>query len=168
MDPLKDVPSPIEDNAQVEVQNNAHDSYWGQNDQHDGGNFDIGEDEDDDGDQPQEVVALLVAPLRRSTRERRPSTWYPSDEYVTLIEGGELESYTEAVKGEHKQQWINAMNKEMKSLHDNSTYELVKLPKGKRALKNRWVYQLKQKENTSLPQYKARLVVKGYNQKKGC
>ena len=42
----------FEDNAQVEVQNNAHDSHWGQNNQHDGGNFDIGADEDDDSDQP--------------------------------------------------------------------------------------------------------------------
>ena len=59
------------------------------------------------------------------------------------------------------------MNDEMKSLHDNDTFELVKLPQGKRALKNRWVYRLKQDENTSIPRYKARLVVKGFSQKKG-
>ncbi|KAL6336537.1 hypothetical protein AAG906_025087 [Vitis piasezkii] len=56
---------------------------------------------------------------------------------------------------------------EMESLHENHSFELVKLPKGKRALKNRWVYRVKQEEHTSQPRYKARLVVKGFNQKKG-
>ncbi|RVW22382.1 Retrovirus-related Pol polyprotein from transposon TNT 1-94 [Vitis vinifera] len=51
---------------------------------------------------------------------------------------------------------------EMKSLHENHSFELVKLPKGKRALKNRWVYRVKQEEHTSQPRYKARLVVKGF------
>ena len=59
------------------------------------------------------------------------------------------------------------MQDEMKSLHENHSFELVKLPKGKRALKNRWVYRVKQEEHTSQPRYKARLIVKGFSQKKG-
>nr|GFD19733.1 retrovirus-related Pol polyprotein from transposon TNT 1-94 [Tanacetum cinerariifolium] len=55
----------------------------------------------------------------------------------------------------------------MNSLHENNTFELVKLPKGKRALKNKWVYKLKTEEHTSRPRYKARLVVKGFSQKRG-
>ena len=31
----------------------------------------------------------------------------------------------------------------MKSLHENRTFELVKFPIGKRALKNRWVFRIK-------------------------
>ncbi|KAL6329151.1 hypothetical protein AAG906_011604 [Vitis piasezkii] len=54
----------------------------------------------------------------------------------------------------------------MKSLHENHSFELVKLPKEKRALKNRWVYRVKQEEHTSQPHYKVRLVIKGFNQKK--
>ncbi|GJZ45421.1 putative RNA-directed DNA polymerase [Tanacetum coccineum] len=56
---------------------------------------------------------------------------------------------------------------EMKSLYENNTFELTKLPKGKRALKNKWVYKLKNAEYTPRPRYKARLVVKGFSQKKG-
>jgi len=59
------------------------------------------------------------------------------------------------------------MQDEMQSLHDNHTYELMKLPKGKRASKNKWVYRLKYEDRSSNPRYKARLVVKGFNQKKG-
>ena len=45
--------------------------------------------------------------------------------------------------------------------------ELVQLPKSKRALKNKWVFKLKHEESNSQPRYKARLVVKGFRQKKG-
>ena len=59
------------------------------------------------------------------------------------------------------------MQEEMKSLHENKTFELVKLPKGKRALKNKWVFSIKHEEYSSNPQYKTRLVVKGFSQRKG-
>ena len=118
-------------------------------------------------DQHQAPITPPAVPLRRSTRDRQPSTRYPSDQYILLTDEGEPECYEEAMKSECKDQWVEAMKDELKSLHDNHTFELVKLPKGKRALKNRWVYRLKQDENSSSPRYKARLVVKGYSQKKG-
>ena len=43
----------------------------------------------------------------------------------------------------------------------------MKLPQGKKALKNKWVYRLKTEGNNSQLRYKARLVVKGFSQKKG-
>jgi len=55
------------------------------------------------------------------------------------------------------------MQEEVKSLHENHTYDMVKLPKGKRALKNKWIYRLKTEDKGSQPRYKARLVVKGFN-----
>ncbi|WJZ95336.1 hypothetical protein VitviT2T_014112 [Vitis vinifera] len=58
------------------------------------------------------------------------------------------------------------MHEETKSFHKNNTYELMKLPKGKRALKNKWVLRWKPGPNRSQPRYKARLVVKGFSQKK--
>ena len=55
----------------------------------------------------------------------------------------------------------------MDSLHENHTYELVELPKGKRELRNKWVYKLKPGDARKPPRYKARIVVKGFQQKKG-
>ncbi|GMI93103.1 cysteine-rich RLK (RECEPTOR-like protein kinase) 8 [Hibiscus trionum] len=66
------------------------------------------------------------------------------------------------MESECKDQWVEAMKDELQSLHENHTFELVKLSKGKRALKNRWVYRLKQEEKSSSSRHKARLVVKGY------
>ena len=58
------------------------------------------------------------------------------------------------------------MKEEMDSLVNNHTWDLVKLLERKRALQNKWVYKLKE-EDGGETQYKARLVVKGFAQKKG-
>ncbi|KAG8485910.1 hypothetical protein CXB51_020233 [Gossypium anomalum] len=53
----------------------------------------------------------------------------------------------------------------MESFHKNRTWDLVKLPKGKKAVCCKWVF--KKKEGTSRveePRYKVRLVAKGYSQ----
>nr|GEZ66056.1 retrovirus-related Pol polyprotein from transposon TNT 1-94 [Tanacetum cinerariifolium] len=73
------------------------------------------------------------------------------DPYVLLTDGGEPEHYVEAMEDEHKKEWFKAMQDEMNSLHENNTFELVKLPKGKRALKNKWVYKLKTEDHNSRP-----------------
>ncbi|KAL4296424.1 hypothetical protein GQ457_12G004830 [Hibiscus cannabinus] len=154
--PQDPTPSPI----QEDVHGDAND------DQQEIGDFDAPID-DVVNDQQQAPIAPPTVPLRRSSRDRRPSVRYSSDDYVLLTDGGEPECYEEAMESECKDQWVEAMKDELQSLHDNHTFELVKLPKDKRALKNRWVYRLKQEEKSSSPRYKARLVVKGYTQKKG-
>ena len=69
-------------------------------------------------------------------------------------------------RNKDKQSWMKAMQEEMNSLQKNKTYELVELPKGKKALRNKWVFKLK-KDSEKLVKYKARLVVKGFSQKHG-
>ena len=58
------------------------------------------------------------------------------------------------------------MHEEMNSLNKNKTYDLVELPKGKKVLKNKWVFKLK-KDGDKLVKYKARLVVKVSDRNKG-
>lgn len=77
------------------------------------------------------------------------------------------DKYEEAVRSKDKNHWKRAMNDEMQSLKTNSTWELTKLPQGKRALPCKWVYRVKMHPDGSVDRYKARLVVKGFNQKKG-
>ena len=55
----------------------------------------------------------------------------------------------------------------MDYLKKNHTYDLVKLPNDKRTLKNKWMLKLKQEVNSAKLRYRARLVVKGFTQKKG-
>ena len=58
------------------------------------------------------------------------------------------------------------MQEEMNSLHKNKTYELIEIPKGQKALRNKWVFKIK-KDSEKLVKYKARLVLKGFSQKHG-
>ena len=53
------------------------------------------------------------------------------------------------------------MKDEMDFLLGNQTWELTKLPVGKKALHNKWVYGIKNEHDGS-KHYKARLVVKGF------
>ena len=86
---------------------------------------------------------------------------------MLLTDEGEPESFEEAKDDTHNRKWLSAMQDEMDSLHENHTYELVELPKEKRALRNKWVYKLKPGDAGKPPRYKARIVVKGFQQKKG-
>ncbi|KAJ9672284.1 hypothetical protein PVL29_025767 [Vitis rotundifolia] len=125
---------------------------------------------ENDGLEQQQEQATLELPieiqLRRSTRECQPSRRYNSDEYLLLSDKGEPENYQEVLLHDEKKEWLRAMHEEMKSLHKNNTYELMELPKGKKALKNKWALKRKPEPNRSQPKYKARLVVKGFGKKK--
>ncbi|KAL0358649.1 UNVERIFIED_CONTAM: ABC transporter G family member 28 [Sesamum angustifolium] len=52
-------------------------------------------------------------------------------------------------------------------LERNNTWEVVTLPKGKKAIGSKWVFKIKLKADGSIDRYKARLVAKGYNQVEG-
>ncbi|KAL6317904.1 hypothetical protein AAG906_030811 [Vitis piasezkii] len=78
----------------------------------------------------------------------------------TVQKGGEED------KENNSSKWELAMNDEMYSLLGNQTWELTELPVGKKALHNKWVYRIKNEHDGS-KRYKARLVIKGFQQKKG-
>jgi hypothetical protein len=83
-----------------------------------------------------------------------------------LADSGEPECYEEAMQVDTKNKWEQGMKEEIDSLENNQTWDLVQLPAGKRAWQNKWVYKLKE-EDGGEKRYMARLVVKGFAQKKG-
>ena len=83
-----------------------------------------------------------------------------------LTDFGELEGYEEAMHVETIKNQEEGIKEETDSLVNNQTYDLVQLPVEKRALQNKQVYKLKE-EYGGKNRYKARLVVKGFAQKKG-
>ncbi|KAK0578126.1 hypothetical protein LWI29_005411 [Acer saccharum] len=101
---------------------------------------------------------------RRSTRPHVPNKRYLH--YLLLTDAGEPEYYDKACQGEDASKWELAMKDEMKSLVSNQTWELTELPKGKKTLQNKWVFRIKEEHDGS-KRYKTRLVVKGFQQKKG-
>jgi hypothetical protein len=59
------------------------------------------------------------------------------------------------------------MDEKMGALDANATWELVALPKDKKAIGCKWVYKVKHNADGSMSRYKARLVAKGYAQTYG-
>ena len=54
------------------------------------------------------------------------------------------------------------MIEEMDALTDNGTWDLIKLPAGKIAIRCRWVFTVKVNLDGSIARLKAHLVAKGY------
>ncbi|RVX02202.1 Retrovirus-related Pol polyprotein from transposon TNT 1-94 [Vitis vinifera] len=126
-----------------------------------------GGEEDKENVNSQVDLSTPVAEVRKSSRNIRPPQHYsPVLNYLLLTDGGEPECYDEALQDENSSKWKLAMKDEMDSLLGNQTWELTELPVGKKALHNKWVYRIKNEHNGS-KRYKARLVVKGFQQKKG-
>ena len=59
------------------------------------------------------------------------------------------------------------MESKMNSIRANKTWDLVKLPKNRRALLWKWVYQVKETSDSATLKFKAKLVAKGFQQEYG-
>ena len=74
-------------------------------------------------------------------------------------------NYKEAITCQDSSKWVVAMQEEMESLQKNGTWTLANLPKGKKAVKCKWVFKKKEGiPGIEEPRYKARLVAKGFSQ----
>ena len=62
---------------------------------------------------------------------------------------------------------MDAMDKEMNSLHKNDTWDLCQLPPNKQEIGCKWIYKLKFNKEGHIDRHKARLVAKGFAQEYG-
>ena len=104
--------------------------------------------------------------LRRSSRERRKPDYY--EPRITVADtGGDPISLKEALASSNKTKWVDAMEKEIESLHVNEVWDLVELPKERKAVGSKWVFKTKRSANGTVERHKARLVAQGYSQQYG-
>lgn len=72
--------------------------------------------------------------------------------------------YSQAIKHQH---WCQALSEEFNALLSNNTWSLVPLLRNCRVVGCKWVFRIKYKLVSSIDQYKAQLVAKGFNQEEG-
>src|SRR6185312_8031625 len=75
----------------------------------------------------------------------------------------EPNTYKQAIESINKQDWINAMNSEIKELENQKTWNITELPPNKIPLRGKWVYKIKKDNKGLIIKYKARWVIKGFN-----
>lgn len=85
----------------------------------------------------------------------------------SLAVDGDPLSHKDALSREDSASWKKAMFDEYEALMANDTWTLTELPKGRKAIKCRWVFKTKHDASGNVDRHKARLVVKGFSQRKG-
>ena len=81
--------------------------------------------------------------------------------FLSLEEPG---NFKDAVK---EPEWKKAMQVKMDAIEKNKTWVLTDLPPRRKPISLKWVYKLKKNTEGEIVKYKARLVVRGFVQKKG-
>ena len=74
-------------------------------------------------------------------------------------------NFRQALESSKSQEWIDAMNEEIKSMKDNYVWDLVPLPEGVKPIGFKWIFKTKRDSKGDAERYKVRLVAKGYTQK---
>jgi hypothetical protein len=112
---------------------------------------------------------------RPRTAEQIKARAFAARTYKRLASGEEpgipLEpnTFAEAMQLPDKARWLEAVQSELQSLQTNNTFKEIaegEVPKGKKVLGACWVFSKKPLDNSEL-KYKARLVIKGYEQRFG-
>ncbi|CAI7911184.1 unnamed protein product [Closterium sp. NIES-54] len=78
---------------------------------------------------------------------------------------GKMVGLKNALESSDAKEWKKAMESELKSIEENSTWELVELPEGRKAITSKWLFKIKSNADGKIERYKSRLVAKGYQQK---
>lgn len=123
--------------------------------------------------QEEEVPAAQAEAGGRALRDRRllrrPSRY---DDYVDIneifvAESQEPLSYDEAIESSETEKWRKAMDEEFEALTKNGVWELVDAPKNRKVVDNKWTFKVKRDAEGKPTRFKARLVARGFSQRKG-
>ena len=99
---------------------------------------------------------------KRSKRERIEKSF--GTNFLMYMLEREPQTYKEAVNSTKGLMWKEANKREIDSILQNHTWELVDLPPGCKPLSSKCFFKRKRKVDGSIEKYKARLVIKSYKQ----
>ena len=85
--------------------------------------------------------------MDRPRRTIKPPIMYGFEDlvsYALITSSGDPTTFQKAIHNQEKSRWMGAMVEEIQSLYKNQTWDLVELPKGKKAIRCKWVYKKKE------------------------
>ena len=86
---------------------------------------------------------------------------------MALLLKNEPQIFKTTMSSSESTYWKEAVNNVIESVLSNHTWESADLPPGNKPLGSKWIFKRKTKPDGTIDKYKARVVVKGYTQKKG-
>ena len=102
--------------------------------------------------------------IRKATGKAKEGAFATEVVSVLTIPGLYDEVVNDAVFGH---EWRKATEKELSQLASFKTWRLEDLLAGKNLVSSRWVFDLKKNQQGEVTKFKARLVARGFSQKKG-
>ncbi|KAJ0795409.1 putative RNA-directed DNA polymerase [Helianthus annuus] len=157
-------------NSQVSDQSESQNDNNDQNVQHE-------DDEDDISSVTSENEEIRTRNITEIYQNSQPLTkaqveqLYESSQHnstdvtnFVLYADADPTNYSEAVK---EVKWREAMDREIESIKKNETWDLVEPPLNQNPIGVKWIFKTKYDAHGNVDKHKARLVVKGYNQKYG-
>ncbi|CAI7873676.1 unnamed protein product [Closterium sp. NIES-53] len=132
-------------------------------------------------------VSDRIGPNLLPDREAGDEAVYPEDPHlprytlsglqilglVTVVHGTpmprEPTTVQQVLGGEHREKWREAMDRELKALEDRNTWNIVHIgvARNKTILRGKWVFRVKTKADGTIDEFKARWVVRGFDQEHG-
>lgn len=98
----------------------------------------------------------------RGKRVRKQTSFYRCNNVQFEESECEPVNYREAMKRSDASKWSEAIEKELKTLKDNNTWDFCEVPKDVKTVSSKWVFKIK--NINGVKQYKARLVARGFEQ----
>lgn len=119
-----------------------------------------------------ERANLTPEPAHREAPERvyslrpRGNIRQPERFEACLVSSDEPANYREAISCADSAQWKRAIDAEFEAHAKNNTWDVVKIPEGRRPIGFKWVFKVKNPGEKN-ERYKARLCAQGFSQKAG-
>lgn len=106
--------------------------------------------------------------------EDQQTTRYLKHQKLAVIQETQLsvkieepQTWNEMLNSTQKDDWMKAVQAELKSLQDMKTWSEIERKPTHKLIDSKWVFKLKYKPDGSIERYKARLVARGFMQKQG-
>lgn len=120
---------------------------------------------------PGSPIQSQSPPVRRMVTRAQAGIFKPNPRYANVAStttSPDISPLPRSVRSAVKDpNWLAAMQEEFSALVGNQTWELVPRPPRANLITGKWVFRHKTRSDGSLERYKARWVVRGFNQRPG-